>query len=353
VAPILAGLLVPLACSGSALDPRASASDGLVYVRLAGGSQELARARIGDGALRPVTHTPERQESWPYWSSRARRIVFQVERSDGTMDLVLLDPETGAEEPAADDAERDERWPAWSPRSGRLAYAVRGGRPPGGIALAEIGAQTRIVARAGGRDLFLRPSWAPDGERLVSQRRADTGDGSTLWLVTRDAPPRALTDDAAWIDTKPGFTRDGSTVVYSRRPAGGGAREVATVASTGGPPRALPLGPGDHHSASPSPTRDEIALVTERDGRSRILLVDGSGETIRGLRGPEGRDAFAPRWSPDGERLVVTTTPAGRGAPRLVDASSLAETRTAVLDREGRVLLDTPGLMADWMPPWR
>jgi hypothetical protein len=38
--------------------------------------------------------------------------------------------------------------------------------------------------------------------------------------------------------------------------------------------------------------------------------------------------------------------------PRLGSAATQAETRLRVLDREGGVLLETRGLMADWMPPW-
>ena len=28
------------------------------------------------------------------------------------------------------------------------------------------------------------------------------------------------------------------------------------------------------------------------------------------------------------------------------------ETRLVVVDREGRSIFETPGMMADWMPPW-
>ena len=39
--------------------------------------------------------------------------------------------------------------------------------------------------------------------------------------------------------------------------------------------------------------------------------------------------------------------------PQLVDRQSLANTRVVVIDRTGAVRLDVPGLMPDWMPPWR
>jgi hypothetical protein len=39
--------------------------------------------------------------------------------------------------------------------------------------------------------------------------------------------------------------------------------------------------------------------------------------------------------------------------PRLSDREGLARVRVVVVDREGRVLFETPGMMPDWMPPWR
>jgi len=63
--------------------------------------------------------------------------------------------------------------------------------------------------------------------------------------------------------------------------------------------------------------------------------------------------AFAPRWSPDGELLAVTVAPPGAAEPRLADRQSLANARVVVIDRTGAVRLDVPGLMPDWMPPWR
>jgi hypothetical protein len=61
---------------------------------------------------------------------------------------------------------------------------------------------------------------------------------------------------------------------------------------------------------------------------------------------------FAPRWSPDGERLVVIVNDASAGAPRLDDPESLAAIRLRALDRDGRVLFEAPGYNPDWMPPW-
>ena len=54
----------------------------------------------------------------------------------------------------------------------------------------------------------------------------------------------------------------------------------------------------------------------------------------------------------DGDRLVVTATEPDAPEPRLDDRANLTDTRVVVLDREGNELLDVPGFMPDWMPPW-
>jgi len=328
-----------------------------VFVRRDGGSSELARGRIADGAVRAVTRTPGREEAWPTWSQPAGRVVFEVSAPErgAPADLVLWDPRSGDEAPLGATPSRDERWAEWAPDRPALLFAFRGGDPASGIAVLEVDSgRTSVVARGGERDFFLRPSWSPDGAQIVAQRRAPDGAGSQLWLVEPGADARALTSDPAWFDWKPYFTRDGSEVVFSRRPAAGGPGVIAVIATAGGAPRVLPLASdADLHSARPSPTRDEIAFVAERGGAAGVFLADLSGRNLRALTRAGEHQAFAPRWSPDGERLAVTTTPPGTPMPRLADPARLADATVLVLDREGRALFEAPGMMPDWMPAWR
>jgi Tol biopolymer transport system component len=326
-------------------------------VRRVGASSEIARARLADGAVRAVTSTPVREEAWPYWSDSARRVVFEAGPPEpgAPSDLVLFDPETGVEAPVAATRGRDERWPDWAPSAPAFAFAFRGGDPPSGLAVFDLASgRATLVAHGGERDFFLRPSWSGDGARIVAQRRGAEGGGSELWIAEPGAAPRALTSDPAWFDWKPSFTRDGMEVVFSRRPAAGGPGRIARIAAAGGAVReiALPTA-GDLHSARPSPARDEIAFVAERDGASVVWLADLAGGAPRALTRAAERQAFAPRWSPDGERVVVTSMPPRTPMPRLADHEALAGATVAVVDREGRALFETPGIMPDWMPPWR
>ena len=326
-------------------------------MRRVGSSSEIARGRIADGAVRPVTRTSDREEAWPSWSEPAGRVVFEASRPErgALADLVLWDPRTEDEALLAATSARDERWPDWAPDRPALVFAFRGGDPPSGIAVFEIDSgRATLAVRGGERDFFLRPSWSGDGARIVAQRRAADGAGSALWVVEPGGEARALTTDPAWFDWKPYFTRDRGEVVFSRRPAAGGRGVVAVIATGGGAPRVLPLAEGaDLHSARPSPARDEIAFVAERGGASEVFLADLAGGSTRALTRAAERQAFAPHWSPDGERLVVTTTPPGTPTPRLTDPDGLAEAKLLVLERDGHELFEAPGMMPDWMPAWR
>jgi Tol biopolymer transport system component len=321
-------------------------------VRIVDGSNEVLQVRLSDAAERPVTATPQREESWPYWSDVAQRLVFQVAEGTSRSDLVLWSAREG-ETPITRTALREERWPTWSPRAPLLAYAFRRGEPPGGLALWDLEhGESRLAAQTGPQDYLFRPSFSPDGRRLVAQRRAPDGRGSNLWLVEPGAPPRALTADPEWYDMKPYFSRDGDRVFFSRGPAAGGPRDVVSISTRGGPVlthASLPA--SDEHSGRPSPTRDEIAFVSDREGAPAVFaatLPDGPARRLS----PAARVAFAPRWSPDGEKIAVITRPAGADEPHLSERSSLADIRVVVLDRAGGILLDVPGFMPSWMAPW-
>lgn len=319
------------------------------------GATDVARVRIADGAIRPVTTTPDRSERWPYWSNAAQRLLFQTGRSDDrhASDLVLWDPKSERETELVTTPNRAERWPAWSPDGAWVAYAFAGGEPASGVALSRWrNGNVVLVARSGVRDFFLRPNFSPDGGRLVAQRRSDEPGTSQLWILEAGTPPRRLTHDPKWVDIKPWFTRDGRRVVYSRRATEGGPHDVVSIRADGGDFRAIVATPADEHSARPSPARDEIVFVSTREGSSDVFVVSDSGADARILQRTNEWNEFAPRWSPDGERIVVTAVPKDLADFGTMTRAVLEHARLFVLDREGNVLLDTPGAMADWMPAW-
>lgn len=307
------------------------------------------RVRISDGATRRVTRSDD-NERWPYWSEAAGKLVYQREAvGAGELSrLFLWDPAQDDPMPLTSRRDWDERWPVWSPDGGRLVFAFLGRRPAAGIASISLAdGQAALLAETGASDFFFRPSFSPDGLSLLAQRRSPDGSGSSVWILPADGEPRAVTGDPAWFDMKPWFTHTGDSIVFSRRPASGGNRDIYRVSAAGGAAHAIVRSGSDDHSARPSPTRDEIAFVSNREGSYDAFLANLDGGNLRRLTQTADRDEFAPRWSPDGNRLVVTTGIRGAG-----DSADAADLHIVVLDRTGRSMLDVPGEMADWMPPW-
>ncbi len=325
-----------------------------MLVRILDGSNEIVRVRLSDAAAQALTTTPEIEETWPFWSAPAGRLAFLVSTGGGRHDLMLWDPDRGAATRLARTPQRDEQWHVWSPTRSEIAFAFRGGKPPAGIALADLATGTRrVIAAASWSDFFLRPSFSPNGDWLVSQRRDPNGRGSNLWRIQAGSPPQPLTQDPKWFDAKPAYTNDGREILFLRRPAAGGPRDILGIAPTGGATRTLASTPGsDERSVLPSPQRDEIAVISDRDGRSALYLAPLAGGEPRELSSDPTRNYFSPRWSPDGERVAAISTRRSDGEPRLAEPECLAETRVVVFDREGRLLFDAPGFMPDWMPPW-
>jgi Tol biopolymer transport system component len=325
-----------------------------VFARRAEGSIDLARARLSDGAVQPLFTTPGRDETWPTWSDAARRLVFVVGAANGPTDLWTWQPGDAQPAPLTSTPRREEGWPAWSRSGSELAFAFRGGARAAGVALVRFGgAALSIVpiADGGANAFFLRPRFAPDGASLVAQRRV--GRDSELWILAPGAAPRPLTRDPAWFALKAAFTRDGTRIVYSRRPAAGGPQDVVSVDLAGGDLRRVASEPGsDDQSGAPSPTRDEVALISNREGSFDVYLAPLDGGPARNLTHTPDWDEGAPHWSPDGELLVVTATAKGAPRPSMRNEATLEETWLRVIDREGRQRLEVKGFMPDWMPAW-
>ncbi len=330
---------------------RGTASDGLVFVRIAAGDGDLYRARVRDGAVRPFLVSRDREETWPYWSDAARALVFQARpRGSRSFDLWGWTPAGGEPRPLTRTPARDERWPSWRPDGRGLVFAFLGGPGRGGLATIDLDGREELLVRGEPPAYFLRPGFRPAGDVLVAQRRGPDGKGSRVWWIEPGAAPRQLSSEPDWFEQKPFFTPDGDRLVVSRSRTRDAPREVVLLDREGRATRLAPSGPEvDDHSARPSPTREELVFVSDRDGSRDVFLMDLPDGTPRNLTRTPDRDEVAPRWSPDGERLVLTTAPAGdpgRAGERFErDTAGLL-----VIDRQGTPLMETTGLMADWMP---
>ena len=165
-----------------------------------------------------------------------------------------------------------------------------------------------------------RPSH--DGRALVY---AAAGGRGGLAIVDLDGgAPRALTTEPS--DSAPSFTHDDRAVVFGRTVSGQSG--VFLVDAAGGTPRQLAVGgqPGT------SPVDDRVAFLDAPDaaGARAILVTTTAGTPPVPVPGVPRAAWLAPRWSPDGTRLVavrgfqeiVELTVDGSAPPRVVWTAS-------------------------------
>jgi eukaryotic-like serine/threonine-protein kinase len=162
-----------------------------------------------------------------------------------------------------------------------------------------------------GRDRM--PAASPDGRLIafVSSR-----DGvRRIWLKQlADGTEAAITFGSD--DTLPRFAPEGSSLLFTRTERGASA--IYRVPVVGGEPRKLIDNAFD---GDWSPDGKQIAFIRNRGGRgertSTLCIAPTNGGAVREIAASTIEELSSPRWSPDGNSIVVTR------APRATHAGSL------------------------------
>ena len=273
-------------CDGSELCAGRSRRPSAIY-RLAGRrSKRLARAAIPVGfavsgrRFAVVTNSLRCCSATPSWSHDGTQLAWIYHgnlwtiRADGTGDRQLAAGVVGPH--ASSDAARR---PSWSPDGARLVFE----RTTRSLGLYEVNATRGGLRRLGAGTA---PAWSPDGTRIAFVRgtgvftiRPD-GTGETKLTATARATAGLL----SWSpdSTRIAVSRGGD--LYSVRADGGGETRLTTTAR----PETQPAW---------SPDGARIAYV---DG-STIAVVNADGSGMSRLPRADGR---SPAWSPDSKRLA-------------------------------------------------
>ncbi|MDX2093188.1 MAG: protein kinase [Kofleriaceae bacterium] len=176
-----------------------------------------------------------------------------------------------------------------------------------------------------------------DGKLVVYAAAGGRGGLSIVELA--GGTPRALTTDPS--DTSPGFTHDGTHVVFERTDANGDTA-IHVVPVVGGPDRKLAAG------AQPvaSPIDDTIVFLTTADARGarNVMYTSVAGTEPHEVPSFEMAGWQHPRFSPDGRRLVVVrgyqqivTAPFG-GPARVEWTATTGGVTTADFARDGSIV---------------
>ena len=221
----------------------------------------------------------------------------------------LLDLETGEMTPLptsiAGENDGDLDSYAVSPDGRTLAYSATGNEGNDQVFVADLDGTgiRQVTHEAGGATA---PDWSPDGTKIAYVE----GDGLSANVFVLDLATGTVTQatnesSGLW---GPHFSPDGSSIVYSAPipPVGWG---IWIVPATGGRSRLLvgagrvqPVGDSDL-----SPDGSQLAFVAEAGQGTDIWIADADGSGLRPVARGHGENLWAPKWSPDGTRLVYWT----------------------------------------------
>jgi Tol biopolymer transport system component len=325
-----------------------------IYVMNAGGS---GRTRLTDSIGR---------EHSPAWSPDNSRIVFVTER-DCRSDIYVMNTD-GSDQKLLIRGFGFDVSPAWSPDGTKIIWTAQGA---GGLEIAQInsdGSGAKYLTNTAGDDTS--PSWSLDGSKIVFASKRDgnaeiyvmNANGSNQTRLTSNT-----TDDLApaWSPdaNKIVFTsvRDGNSEIYVMNADGTGQTRLTINTLNDANPAWQPLNatvlpaptPTPTPIPNPSPLPIPLAAPNGRiafkstDGMPRrsnfspaIYLMDPDGSNRVKVAGTDFD--IQPVWSPDGNRLLVTSSDGSTTAFYIINS-----------DGSNRTLLTTEvasGTKGGWSP---
>jgi Tol biopolymer transport system component len=140
------------------------------------------------------------------------------------------------------------------------------------------------------------PSFSADGHSIAFIR------GGDVFAIRADGSGEKRLTSGAELDSRPLISPNARLVLFERRTAAGGPRDLYTVSVNGGSPHKIAASAGDEHEASFSPDGRTIAFVrTSAVGSGSnddIYTVRPSGAKLRRLTKSAGIDEYAPNVLP-------------------------------------------------------
>ena len=295
-----------------------------IFVRAAGGGDQI---RLTESAA---------DDFLPRWSPDGQSLAFLSDRGSGT-NVYLIPPLGGTERKLVETyipyLERfDDAWSAlgalpWSPDGKELLFSRL--QPTGEIAIWKINLvtaqETQLTFPTNGSD-DLQASWSFDGESIaLSRRQAGVG---RLWLLSKSGgEPRLLLSDQ---NDNGHLTWSADSVTWSAD-----CRRLVFVSTRTGPTslweidlssrrlRQLTTGPIDLY---PVTARSGPLVYEQLNYQTDLYSIHLEGTAEEQLTF-HTRENFAPRFSPDGKKLVYQSNRTGSDEIWVFDLQKKVEQR--------------------------
>jgi Tol biopolymer transport system component len=276
------------------------------------------------------------------WSPDSRTIVFHSTR-DGNFEIYVMNAD-GSEQRRLTRNPWADFWPAFSTDGTEIAFTS----DREGWVSSPSRNQIYLMNRDGTNVRQLTDESYQDDDPLAASSNnlyplfhpdgwiaflSDRGNGwHEIYAVERDGSnARRLTYDRR-NHFNPFFSPDGTMIFFDAHKDGyptaairDGGWELHAVASTGGPIRNLSDNLRyEDYDGTMSP--DGSQIIYNRSGHPGLFLMnaDGSGQTDEAWY---EESAFSPRWSPDGTRLLFTSTRDGHRELYVMELSTRQVTR--------------------------
>lgn len=144
-----------------------------------------------------------------------------------------------------------------------------------------------------------------DGSRIVFQRGSSTT--REIWVMDNDGSNQTQVTKNAFNDQEPSWTPDGRILFTSNR---SGKRQIYRMDEDGTNVTQLTIdATAECYQVDVRPDGKKLAFILQRNGASRTHFMDADGSKMTDMG--HGDEEFWPRWSPSGNRLVVTAVIGG------------------------------------------
>ncbi len=305
----------------------------IAFSSVRNGAQEIFLVNPDGTDLTRLTSNDDEDGDYS-WSPDGARIAFASER-DGDYDIYVMSLDgTGVKRltsDGVDDFSPDDVSPAWSPDGTRIAFiSDRGGDDSSDRFVFVMNSDGSGVRRLAG-DRAEAPLWSPDGTRIAFAHSPNVGDSELFVVGATGTGLRQLTRNVH-NDFNPSWTPDGRILFTSNR----AERVVLEAANADGTGRRTIVSSLNDYDlrAKWSPDGRRLVLSSSRDGDADLYIVSATGGQLTPLTRNRRIDDVDPAWSPDGARIVFVRRLNDDTAQLLVmraDGSDVRELRRGVL----------------------